>query len=555
MQKKFTILISFIILFITNSLQSMVCLALPFKSSQIIMSAENQTAINAAQSIAEKGGNAVDVAVSLALALSVTNPTFASLGGGGFAMVKMGKMIEVLDFRERAPSAAGPKYFLGKSAEDSVNGGTAIAIPGTPHGLWTLHKKYGKLHWSQLFDAPILLAQKGVRVSGEYSEDLTKNALRFTPSTRQLFLKSGTTAYLPGEIFVQKNLARLLSEMRNRNITSFYSGMGAKDIVDSVQKAGGEITLKDLEDYKSIWREPIIAEYAGYKLYLMPPPSSGGIIIKTALELIEKLNLNKYPERGVDELHLLGQILNRSFRARNLISDSDYNEVPTDNLFSKKYLEELAQSIQIKEATQMPGIEVQTTPKESNDTTHISVMDKFGNAVAMTLTLNGKFGSGVATEKYGVMLNNEMDDFTTRPGEANMFGLVQGQTNTVAPGKRPVSSMSPTLVEKDKKIVMALGAPGGPRIISSLIQVLYRTLGRGNNLEVAVEAPRVHQQYLPNKLFLDENRFTPETIDALKGRKNIIETSWQGRVFAVRLINDILEGVADTRSEGAVGGF
>ncbi|MEQ1665998.1 MAG: gamma-glutamyltransferase, partial [Bdellovibrionales bacterium] len=279
------------------------------------------------------------------------------------------------------------------------------------------------------------------------------------------------------------------------------------------------------------------------------------IIIKTALELIEKLNLNKYSERGVDELHLLGQILNRSFRARNLISDSDYNEVPTDNLLSKKYLEELAQSIQIKEATQMAGIEVQAAPKESNDTTHISVMDKFGNAVAMTLTLNGKFGSGVATEKYGVMLNNEMDDFTTRPGEANMFGLVQGQTNTVAPGKRPVSSMSPTLVEKDKKIVMALGAPGGPRIISSVIQVLYRTLGRGNALEVAVEAPRVHQQYLPNKLFLDENRFTPETIDALKTRKNIIETSWQGRVFAVRLINDILEGVADTRSEGAVGGY
>lgn len=530
--------------------------ALPFKGTEIVMSAANATAVQSAQKIAEMGGNPVDVAVALVLNMSVTNATFAALGGGGFAVVKMGKSIEALDFRERAPFATTPNFYKNKAKDASMTGGAAVAVPGLPAGLWELHKKYGKLHWSRLFDEPIRLAQKGYRVSGDYAEDLAANASRFNSAAKLHFLKNGTEPYKPGELFIQKNLSQVLSEMRNRNIVSFYNGRVAKDIVESVSKIGGVMTLKDLQDYRAVWRDPLVTEYAGYKLYLMPPPSSGGIVIKTALNLIEKVNLNKYPERGIEEYHLLGQILSRAFRGRTLIADPDHQSVAIDKLLSRSYMDDLAKSIKENEAsTLQPLNEDDYTNKESQQTTHLSVIDKFGNAVAMTVTLNGSFGSGVATEKYGIMLNNEMDDFTTRPGEPNMFGLMQGRGNMIAPGKRPLSSMSPTLVEKNGKIVMAIGAPGGPRIISTVIQTLYRTLGRNQDLESAVESPRVHHQLLPDKLFVDKGRFSPETLEGLKARKNSIEESWQALLYGVRNVSGVLEGVVDTRGEGAAGGF
>jgi len=528
--------------------------AIPFKGQNLVISAQNKLATDAGQKIAEQGGNVVDVAVATVLAMAVTNPTNSTLGGGGFAIVRMGKSKEVLDFREKAPAATHPEYFKNKPKDASITGGAAVAVPGIPAGLYELHKKYGKLHWSRLFDEPIRLAQRGYRVSGELAEDYTAHAMRFSKGAKKHFLKNNTHTYKAGEIHVQKGVARALSEMRNRNIVSFYNGPIAKDIVDSVKAAGGDMTLKDLQSYKPIWREPLTTEYAGYKLYLMPPPSSGGIVIKTALSLIEKMDLKKYPERSVDEFHLLGEILSRSFRGRMQIADPDFHKVPLTQLTSTDTIEELAKSIKLSESTPI-AVLTEDQPSEKVQTTHLSVLDKFGNAVAMTITLNGDFGSAVATENYGIMLNNEMDDFTTRPGEPNLFGLIQGQGNLVAPGKRPLSSMSPTLVEKDGKIVMAIGAPGGPRIISSVLQVLYRTLGRGQNLEAAVEAPRVHHQLLPNKLMIDEQRFTPETIAALRERKHNIEESWQARVYATRMVDGVLEAVADTRGEGGTAGF
>lgn len=531
-------------------------LALPYKGSTLVMSAANRYAVQAAEKIAEKGGNPVDVAVTLALAMSVTNPSFAALGGGGFALVKMGKSVDVLDFRERAPMATSPDYYTKKSKDASVTGGTAVGVPGLPAGLWELHKKYGKVHWSLLFDEPLKLAQKGFRLSGEQSSDFKDNQIRFNPAAKKYFLKNGTTSYQPGEILVQKNLGKALSEMRNRNIQPFYFGRIAQDIVASVRASGGDITLKDLENYKPIWRVPLQTEYAGYKLYLMPPPSSGGVVIKTALRLVDQLNVKKYAERSVDEFHMLGQILSRSFRGRTQIADPDYAQIDIEHLLSQKYTDELAKSISIHTATAIELLgDNPSQAHESAQTTNVSVIDKFGNAVAMTFTLNGELGSGVATENFGIMLNNEMDDFTTILGEPNMFGLVQGQKNSVVPGKRPLSSMSPVLVEKNGKVVMSIGAPGGPRIISSIIQVLYRVLGRDSDLEVAVEAPRVHHQVLPNKLFVDEGRFSPEILDGLRARKHVIEEDWAARVFVVRNNNGILEAVADTRGEGAVGGL
>lgn len=547
---------TFFVFLITNLALLTAPLALPFKGNTLVMSAANRYAVQAAEKIAENGGNPVDVAVTLVLAMAVTNPTFAALGGGGFALIKMGKNVEVLDFRERAPLATSPDYYKDKPKDASITGGAASGVPGLPAGLWALHKKYGKIHWSQLFDAPIKLAQSGFRLSGEQSSDFVENHPRFNTAAKKYFLKNGLIPYKPGEILVQKNLSKALSEMRNRNIQPFYTGRIARDIVDTVRSNGGDMTLKDLENYKVVWRTPLQTTYAGHKIYLMPPPSSGGIAIKTALSLIEQLDLKKYAERSVDEFHMLGQILSRSFRGRTQVADPDHAIVNVEQLLSQKYLDELAKSISIKTATAIePLSDDATEPQESTETTHLSVIDKFGNAVAMTFTLNGKLGSGVATENFGIMLNNEMDDFTTVLGEPNMFGLIQGQKNSVAPGKRPLSSMSPALVEKNGKIVLAVGAPGGPRIISSVVQIIYRILGRNMNIETAVEAPRVHHQILPNKLFVDENRFSPEILEGLRARKHIVEESWAARIFVVRNNNGILEAATDTRGEGATGGL
>lgn len=528
--------------------------ALPYQGSEIVFSAADHQAVQSGQKIAELGGNVVDVAVAIVFSMSVTCPTFAALGGGGFALVRIGKMTEAIDFRERAPQAAGPDYFSKKKAGASITGGAAVGVPGIPAGLYELHKKYGKLPWSRLLDDAILLANKGFRVSGELHDDTKSNMTRFNGPARKIFLKNSIDPYLPGQVLKQKELGRLLSEMRNRNIISFYKGAAAKDIVESVAKQGGDITLKDLADYQVVWRKPLISEVAGHKLYLMPPPSSGGLVMQAAFKLLEKTKISAAPLRSTEELHWLTEVLKRAFARRTLIADPDHFSVPVDLITSDASINELAKNMNGEKAS-MPDIKLTSTDKESAQTTHLSVLDKYGNAVAMTITLNGSFGSAVATEKYGIMLNNEMDDFTTRPNEPNMFQLIQGEGNQVAPGKRPLSSMSPTLVEKDGKVVMALGAPGGPRIISSVFQTLYRVLIRNMSLESAIEAPRVHHQFHPNKVFVDDDRMAHELLVGLKLKGHFVEPSWLGRVFAVRNVNGILEGVVDTRAEGAARGF
>ncbi len=532
--------------------------AQPLKGSEIVMSVANAHAAEFGQKIAEAGGNPVDVAVAMVLTMSVTNPTFAALGGGGFAVVKIGNKVTALDFRERAPAAMGPEYYKSKSKEASITGGAAVGVPGIPAGLWELHKRYGRLPWARLFDEALELATHGFRMTGHVSENSKHNAARFNNRAKALFLKNASEAYRPGEKVLQKDLANALREFKTKNVNGFYAGVVAKDIVDSVKASGGDLTLKDLADYKVIWRDPLTLDYHGHKLYLMPPPSSGGIVIETALKLLDKIGASKSPLYSVDEFHLISEVEARAFRGRDLIADPDHNVVPIAKLIGDETIAELAKTIRKDVATLVEPIRAadqQTESREKPQTTHLSVLDSHGNAVAMTVTLNGNFGSGVATEKFGIMLNNEMDDFTTHPGEPNMYGLVQGLGNVVGPGKRPLSSMSPTLVEKEGKVVMAIGAPGGPRIITSVMQVLYRVLDRGQSLEAAVEAPRVHNQLLPRKVFIDADRFSYETKEGLKARKNIIEEDWQALVYAVRNVGGVLEAVVDTRAEGAVSGY
>ena len=532
--------------------------AVPSEGTKIMISAPSDYAVDAGKAAYARGGNLIDVAVAVGLALTVTNPSNASLGGGGFALLSMGEGVDVLDFREAAPAATSADFYVDRGKGASWNGGTAVGVPGVAAGLWAMHQKYGKLEWSTLFETALRLAEDGIEFSGTESRYAESQKDRLNPAGFRHFYKSPKQHYLPGEILRQPALARALQLYRDQGPDGFYRGAVAKDIATTVQANGGVITEEDLANYRVRWLKPLETSFKGYKLYTMPPPSSGGVVIKSAFELFERVDIERQELLGIDELHLMAEVLNRAFRGRALLGDPDFHDNPFDQILSQTYLDEMAQSININKAVQLAPL-VDKPMVESTETTQFSILDAAGNAISLTVTLNGTFGSGVVSEKYGISLNNEMDDFTTSPGEANSYGLLQGFGNRVQPGKRPLSSMSPTLVEKDSRIVMTLGAAGGPRIISSVIQTIYRVLVSGLDIDRAVQFPRVHHQFLPNKLYMDEFKFSPEVVKGLQQRGH--ETVQQrpsslGRIKAVRL-NDkgYLEASFDNRSEGAVGGY
>jgi len=542
----------FIVLVLSFSLPAV---AVPVEGHKIMISAPNVYAVEVGRKIAARGGNVVDVAVAIGLSLSVTAPYYASLGGGGFALVKMKDKVEALDFREVAPRATDREYFQKLPQGASQNGGNAVAVPGFPAGLWELHQKYGRLKWEQLFTDAIQMAESGFAVTGGWVSKTESEKERFNKAGHTAFLKKDMSSYKPGEVLKQPGLAKALHEFRRLKLKGFYEGPVAKDLVDTVKAADGVLSLEDLKQYKVRWLTPLTTEFEGHKIYLMPPPSSGGVVILSALKLMESLNIKSRPALSADEFHLMAEIESRAFRGRALLGDPDFHKNPVDFLTSGKYLEELRKSVNPKKAVALKPIEAKEI-KESAETTHYSVMDSEGRAIALTVTLNGSYGSGVVSQKFGIALNNEMDDFTTRPNQPNMYGLIQGEGNEVQAGKRPLSSMSPTLVEKDGKIIMSLGAPGGPRIITGVLQALYRILARGMDVDSAVQAPRVHHQFLPNTLYVDRQRFSPEILNDLRGRGHKVEESWMAKVFVVRLRGDgVLEAAFDSRAEGSAGGI
>jgi len=523
-----------------------------------MISAPSDYAVNAGKSAFARGGNLIDVAVTVGLTLAVTNPSNASLGGGGFALLSMGEGVEVLDFREAAPAATSPDFYLELEKGASRNGGTAVGVPGVAAGLWALHQKNGKLKWTTLFDTAMTLAIDGIEFSGTESRYSETQKDRLNPAGLKHFYKTPQQHYRPGETLRQPALAQALQLLRDQGADGFYKGEVARDIAETVQANGGVITAADLAAYQVRWLQPLQAEFNGHRLYMMPPPSSGGAVIKAAFELFDRVGIQQQAPLGVDELHLMAEVLNRAFRGRALLGDPDYHDNPFDTILADAYLDEMAQSIDLGRAVQLQPL-VDKAIDDSNETTQFSILDIEGNAISLTVTLNGSYGSGVVSKKFGIPLNNEMDDFTTRPGEPNMFGLVQGYGNRMQPGKRPLSSMSPTLVEKDGRIVMTLGAAGGPRIISSVIQTIYRVLVTGLDIDRAVQFPRLHHQFLPNKLYLDEFKFSPEVIAGLqqRGHETVPQRpSYLGRIKAVRLNEkNYLEATFDNRSEGAVGGY
>lgn len=558
-------------------------LALPYKAQEFAVASPSPYSAMVANEIAKAGGNLFDQTVGVALALAVTHPYYASLGGGGFALIRKNNpgatpTVEVLDFREVAPLAMTRESFLGKGDKAAIDGGLASGVPGVPAGLQALHGKFGKLAWRKLFPPAIRLAENGFPVSGEWADQTLAEFENFNPHGKKTFGRivldksnPPRERYEPlkaGDTLKQPRLAKALRLMQKKGAAAFYEGTIATDLLNATDAAGGLMKAADLKRYQAEWRTPLKRTWRGYELYLMPLPSSGGLIMAQAFELLNRVEKRFGAKKLLSalEAHLWGETLKLAFASRGQMGDpmngNLQNEL-AEKLLNSDRLDRLAKLIDDNRAIEVmksksPDLTDALTSsetKEKTQTTHFSLADREGNAVALTVTLNGSYGSGVVTEKYGIALNDEMDDFNTQPGKPNQYGLIQGEANSVAPGKRPLSSMSPTIIDRDGQFFATLGAPGGPRIASAVWQASVRLIGQNANAEEAVAWPRVHHQFLPDTLFYDVRRVAPDVLEKLEKFGHILNEAWIAKVYVVkRTQNGLLEAAADPRGEAAAGG-
>ena len=527
--------------------------AVPFEGTKIVVSGPSPYLPKIVKTLHKQGSNIFDVAIASALSLSVTHPYYVSLGAGGFALLKKNNSIKALDFREKAPQKMDANFYVNQGLS-SQTGGAAVGTPGFIAGLWAIHKKYGKTPWARLVQPALQLAKKGFPVSGDWAEITSKQKKKFNSFGKKNFFKNKKN-YMPGEVFKQAQLVKALTLIQKRPLQSFYGGSLGKDIVQTVQENKGLMEIEDLKNYQVRWLDPLKTSFKGYTLYSMPLPSSGGIILFRALYLIEKQKLYRKALYSAKELHLLGEIMARAFRPRNLMGDpANFPNLPPSWL-NPKHLNKLNQTLSPHRVHHLKPLKEPTASKESLQTTHISLVDQKGNAVSMTLTLNGFYGSGLVSKKYGIVLNNQMDDFTTLPNKPNMFGMIQGQNNAVIGGRTPLSSMTPLIAEQGENL-LSLGGAGGPMIINSVLQVLYRHLIHKMNVEEAILAPRIHHQFLPRKLFVENKRFNPELILQLKRKGHKIHyRNYIAQIFGVNRDKGGLKAGHDSRREGASGGY
>jgi gamma-glutamyltranspeptidase/glutathione hydrolase len=519
-------------------------------------------------------GNAVDAAVATGFALAVAYPAAGNLGGGGFLLLrtKSGKST-FIDFREKAPLAASETMYQDTKGQviagASVLGYRSIATPGSVAGLVYAERKYGKLGLKRVIAPAIKLAAEGFVLTGEEAKALATPSLSGFPDSKHIFQRDGDL-YRPGETFKQPELARTLQRIA-ADPEDFYHGKMAQELVDDLKKGGALLTLDDLAQYSVVERKPLTGSFHDYTVISAPPPSSGGIGLLSALNILESYDLAKLGDRTVASIHLIAEAYRRAYMDRSdYLGDPDYNHIPAGEMTSKKYAEAWRISINTDSASpsaalQRPAGYLPLAPKnaglraESQDTTHYSVVDSEGNAVSVTTTLNGTFGSNVTAGSLGFLLNDEMDDFAAKVGAPNMFGLIQGPANAIAPGKRPLSSMTPTIVLKDGKLRYVLGSPGGARIITTVANILLSTTEGGLNIQQAVDAPRFHHQYLPDKLYLEPG-FSPEVVTGLRAmgyEVTITDRHWSnGECIAVDTKTGELEGGQDHRSHfGKVAGY
>jgi gamma-glutamyltranspeptidase/glutathione hydrolase len=507
----------------------------------------HQLASQAGVDAMRRGGNAVDAAVATAFVLAVVHPQAGNIGGGGFMLVRLADGdTHFVDYREKAPAAATREMYLAPPdskdagtviADASLVGYRSIAVPGSVAGMYYAHKQWGKLKWASLLQPAIRLARSGFRVSQEDAEDfrdIDYKELADFPASKKIFLKNGKY-YEAGDRLRQPALARTFTRLA-ANPMEFYRGRMARQIAAFLQKNGGLITAQDLAQYEVKDRRPVRGYYRGYELIGAPPPSSGGIVLIETLNILEGYDLGRLGYRSSESMHLTSEALRRAFYDRaGFLGDSDFATVPVAQLIDKRYAE--AWRVTIDPAHATPSAELKRprfenldvsaglhrngappARPESDHTTHVSVVDAYGNAVALTTTLNDAFGSRVTHPTLGFLFNDEMDDFTAAPGVPNTYGLIQGEANAIQPGKRPLSAMAPTIVLKDGKLFMVLGSPGGPRIISSVLNVLTGVLDHGLDVQQAVAAPRFHHQWMPDELRLERFGFSADALHGLRGR-------------------------------------
>lgn len=530
----------------------------PFRSRNGIVVTEEPIAADVGTAVLKSGGNAIDAAVAVALALAVTYPVAGNIGGGGFLLARFADgRSTFIDFRERAPQKSSRDMYLdphGQPTRDSIEGWRASGVPGTVRGLALAHKKYGSKSWKELVEPSVRLAREGIPVSYGLAQTLTGAAERFSryPASKEIFGK----AYQAGDTFIQQDLARTLERIA-RNPNDFYEGETARKLSEAMAANGGLITLQDLKAYKPVEREVLKGKYKDFDILTAPPPSSGGIGL---LQMLGVLEGSQYKESGwgaAATIHYIVETMRRYYADRSeYLGDPDFTKVPVRALTHPEYIKKLRSSIDPERASSSESVRPGSLGAyESSETTHFSIVDKAGNAVSLTYTLNGGHGSGVTAPGLGFLLNNEMDDFAAKPGSANMFGLVQGEANAIKPGKRPLSSMTPTILVRDGKLFMIVGGPGGGRIITSVLQTILNVVDFGMNVQDAVDAPRFHHQWMPDKITM-ERGFSPDTIRLLQQRGHTVETaSAVARVFAIVVDNGWLQGGADGRSYGKSEGF
>ena len=510
--------------------------------------------------VLEKGGNAIDAAVAVGFALAVTHSSAGNIGGGGFMLVRMADgRTAFIDFRERAPEKASRNMYLdanGNPTQDSVTGYRASGVPGTVRGMEYASKKFGKKPWAELVEPAVQLAAKGFPLSYAQANGLHSRGLDQFPESKRVFQRDGKY-YEAGEVFVQADLARTLERIAKSGAKDFYEGETARLLAKDMREHGGLITLDDLQKYVAIERKPMTGKYKGYDILTAPPPSSGGLGILQMLGMLEGTGYEKGGAGSASVVHYMTEVMRRYFadRARYL-GDTDFVKVPLVSLMDPAYIKQRRDSIDPEMATPSSkvGPMVLTNP-EAMQTTHYTVADAEGNIASVTYTLNGGYGSKVTATGLGFLLNNEMDDFAAKPGVPNMYGLIQGEANAIAPRKTPLSAMTPTIVMKDGKPLLALGSPGGPTIINTVFEVMVNVLDFGMNVQDAVNWPRFHHQWMPDELRM-ERGYSPDTVALLEKRGYKVRVgAQQGECAAILFENGWLAGAADPRTEGTAKGY
>ena len=528
---------------VTNGINAMVVTGSPLASE-------------VGRDILQQGGNAVDAAVAVGFALAVVHPEAGNIGGGGFMIIRpRNGRVRALDYREAAPSLATRDMYHAAGPDASVTGHLSVGVPGAVAGLTEAHRQYGRLPFSAVIEPSIRLATQGFLVDEYRSSSIASDSARlvFFPASRTTFLPADRPPQ-PGSIFRQPELGATLEAIRDSGAAGFYQGWVAELIVAEMRRGGGLISRDDLARYRAIWREPIEISYRGYTIYSMPPASSGGVTMGQILNIMEGFGALP-PFGSAALLHREAEAMRRAFADRNTyLGDPDFVRNPVERLLSKEYASQLRRQIG-EQASITPNL-APMAPGGSS-TTHYSVIDAEGNAVSCTTTLNNSYGSAVTVTGAGFLLNDEMDDFATSPGQPNMYGLVQGEANAIAPGKRMLSAMTPSIVlDPKKQLQMVVGTPGGPRIITMVYHVISNVIDHHMSLPDAVAAPRMHHQGLPDSLQVESDGFLPVTLDSLraKGHRISARGRW-GDVEGITRTATGWQGVSDPRRGGGGAGY